>query len=137
MTARRARVIWGFLLAPLSAAFTGGLLIVAFDLIKGASRSPVGMLFYVLLFGAPPAYLAMLLVGLPAYFVITRRGVLRAWHVFVLGGLTGGCVGSGGILNFLRHGKGLGLFLVAIVMGLQAAATFWALYTADRESPMP
>jgi hypothetical protein len=137
MTTRRARVIRGFVFAPLSAAFTGGLLIVGFDLIKGASRSPAGMLFYVLLFGAPPAYLAMLIVGLPAYFLITRRGALKAWHVFVLGGLTGACVGSGGIVNFLRHGKGVGLFLVAIVTGLQAAATFWALYAENRESPPP
>ncbi len=80
------RVIAGFVVAPLAAP-------VAFDVMSSFGRSghaaapSLGVLGPILLVGylAPYAYLATLLIGVPAYLLLRRYGTLSLWEMLLVG----------------------------------------------------
>jgi hypothetical protein len=47
------------------------------------------MLFFIIFFGWPGAYLLEACVGIPAYFMLKSRGLLRPWAVIGIAALTG------------------------------------------------
>jgi hypothetical protein len=74
------------------------------------------------------AYPSALLVGVPLYFVLPRRGLLRLWQLI----LAGGVVGTTPALYFFAGiFSPLGRQLIALVAtigfvaGILSGATFW------------
>ncbi len=115
----RKRIILGFALAPLAAPLT-------FDLMSGlegyarGSGTSLGVMGAVFMAGymAPYAYLATLLIGVPAYLLLRRYGTLSLWELLLVGVATSAVFvpadsGSMGraLLLFLPAGAASGLVL--------------------------
>jgi len=115
----RRRVVLGFLVAPLAAP-------LAFDLMTGVAGSSggaapsLGVLGAVFLVGymAPYAYLATLLIGVPAYLLLRRYGTLSLWELLLVGAATSAVVVPAdavsrgtALLRFLPAGAASGLVL--------------------------
>ena len=83
----RLRTILAFLLAPLAIPIGLAVLCAAFP-----GSDPVSFRAFLLLialfsyFALPPAYLFELVVGLPVWLFLRRRGI-RRWYVFAAGGV--------------------------------------------------
>lgn len=82
----RGRVLLGFLLAPLAAPLAFDLMTSVEGLARGAAPT-LGFLGAVFLVGfmAPYAYLATLVVGVPAYVLLRRCNALRVWYLLLAG----------------------------------------------------
>ena len=118
----RLRLSLGFAVAPLAASVVWYLSLIVREptLALGETGTEFfGGLRAALVLTAPFTYVATLLVGGPAYYLLSRFGTLRAWHVYLLGGLTGMLLGS-------TMGQQLRLIdgLSGLCMGLAAATTF-------------
>jgi hypothetical protein len=115
----RKRVILGFVIAPLAAP-------LAFDVMTGieslgrSANPSLGVLGAVFLVGymTPYAYLATLLIGVPAYLLLRRYGTLSLWEMLLVGAATSAVFvpadsGSMGraLLLFLPAGAASGLVL--------------------------
>jgi hypothetical protein len=89
MTTFRGRVILGFLLAPLVAPAVFLSLALVEDNIYGMppGSSVYGEVLVALFVVMPPTYLAALVIGLPAYLVLTRYTTLRLWHTLAFAAL--------------------------------------------------
>jgi hypothetical protein len=86
MTIPRGRVLLGFLLAPLVAPVVFLSLALLEDHLYGMppGSSVYGEVLVALFVVMPPTYLAVLLVGVPAYLLLTRYATLRLWHALAL-----------------------------------------------------
>ena len=89
MTTSRGRVILGFVLAPLVAPAVFLALALIEDHIYGMppGSSTYGEVLVALLVVMPPTYLAALVVGVPAYLLLTRYTTLRLWHTLAVAAL--------------------------------------------------
>ena len=86
MTTPRGRVILGFLLAPLVAPAVFLSLALLEDHLYGMppGSSVYGEVLVALFVVMPPTYLAALVVGVPAYLLLTRFTTLRLWHALAI-----------------------------------------------------
>jgi hypothetical protein len=126
----RKRLILAFLVAPLAApvAYVVGTLGV--ELFRRgfapSARSVLDLLIGVFTLGAPSAYFAALVVGVPTYFVLRRLGVLTRWTVW----LGGAAIGAAGALVLAPYLLGE-LFSIrfpwwtAALLGIASAEVFW------------
>lgn len=113
------RVVLGFVLAPLAAPLAFDLMTGVESFTRGATPS-LGVLGAVFLVGymAPYAYLATLLIGVPAYLLLRRYGTLSLWELLLVGAATSAVFvpadsGSMGraLLLFVPAGAASGLVL--------------------------
>ena len=120
----------GFLIGPLAvplAYWLGGLVYVGLrpDLHLDGSQA-LRELLSIIGFGLPVAYLAALVLGLPALYLLRRLGWLRAWIVIVAGALAGTIVAL--CVAASQQGS---LFLVRLpvpagaALGALAGAVWW------------
>jgi hypothetical protein len=73
----RTRTVAGFLVAPLVGTFFCLLLMSLLDIPRGAHRAPLYPVVVYPIFFAPPIFLATLVVGVAAYFILRRLRRLR------------------------------------------------------------
>lgn len=84
-TTKISSIPWkSLLLAPLA--------VVPVIVLSGLGTSDAGVgedffwgVFVGVLFGAPAAFLGMVVIGLPSYFLLRRFGLLRLWTVCTIG----------------------------------------------------
>jgi len=129
MHSPRGRVILGFAVAPLVAPLAFNLMSAVESLVRGATPS-LGIVGAVFLLGymAPWAYLATLLIGVPAYLLLRRYGTLAPWEMLLLGAATAAVFVPADTGSL---GRALLLFLPA------GAASGFVLWLFVREVPAP
>ncbi|HKP15987.1 MAG TPA: hypothetical protein VJT85_07980 [Gemmatimonadaceae bacterium] len=126
------RLLLAFLVAPLAApvAYIVGTLAVGF-FTRGSTfkaLSALDLLIGVFTLGAPCAYVAALVAGMPMYFLLRRLGLLSRWTVW----LAGAAIGAAGALALAPYLRG-DLFSirfpwwVAALLGLVSADVFWRI----------
>ena len=126
------RLLLAFLAAPLAAplAYVVGTLAVGL-FTRGATfkaLSTLDLLIGVFSLGAPCAYVAALVAGIPMYFLLRRLGLLTRWTVW----LAGAAIGAAGALALDPYLRG-DLFSirfpwwVAALLGLVSAEVFWRI----------
>jgi hypothetical protein len=120
------RVIVGFLIAPV---LVGLLLWIALAIESGTDWATA----LVVTIALPYSYLSALLVGVPVFLLMRRRGLFRWWH-YVLGGLLIGLVPAIVMLSLVREFRdlddvatiaGVGCFLGAITAWVFWVLVFW------------
>lgn len=86
MTTPRGRVILGFVLAPLASPLVFLALALTEDRIYGMppGSSLFGEVLVALFVVMLPTYLTVLVLGVPAYYLLTRYARLHLWHVLVI-----------------------------------------------------
>lgn len=125
----RGRVVLGFLVAPLAAPVALDLMTSLEGLARGAAPS-LGVLGALFLVGfmAPYAYLAMLVVGVPAYVLLRRFGGLRLWELLLAGAAVATVLAPA---DTTAPARALILFVAA---GAASGLVFWLFV---REEPGP
>jgi hypothetical protein len=79
--------------------------------------------FFGIMFAVPLAYLAVLLVGYPAYKVLLQFGWLRGWSLCSFG------AGAGAVLGYVS--VGIEAVALAAICGLAVAAVAWWILRKD------
>lgn len=120
MTTSRGRVILGFVLAPLVAPVVFLSLALLEDHLYGMppGSSVYGEILVALFVVMPPTYLAALVVGVPAYLLLTRYATLRLWHVLALAALVA-------VVFFPASGAPLRRLLFLGAPTMACALTLW------------
>jgi hypothetical protein len=126
------RLLLAFLVGPLAApvAYVVGTLAVEFVARGGSMKalSTLDLVIGVFTLGAPCAYVATLVAGVPTYFVLRRIGLLTRWTIW----LAGSAIGAAGALLLAPYLRG-DLFSirfpwwVAALLGLVSAEVFWQM----------
>lgn len=124
------RLLAAFLIAPLAApvAYVVGTLAVE-ALRRGSAlsgRAALDLVIGVFTLGAPSAYVAALVAGVPTYFVLRRLGMLTRWTVR-LGGAAIGAAGALVLAPYL-HGDLFSIrfpWWTAALLGIVSAEVFW------------
>lgn len=126
------RLVLAFLVAPLAAPVAYVLGTLAIELFaRGATVKTLTVLDLVIgvfTLGAPCAYVAALVLGLPTYFLLRRAGLLSRWTTW----LAGAAIGAAGALALAPYLRG-DLFSirfpwwVAALLGLASAEVFWRM----------
>jgi hypothetical protein len=134
------RLLAAFLVAPLAAPVAyviGTLAVEAFRRGSGLSRRGVlDLLIGVFALGAPTAYFAALVAGVPTYFVLRGLGLLTRWTVW----LSGAAIGVAGALVLAPYLHG-DLFSIrfpwwtAALLGIVSAEVFWRVRGGTPEGP--
>ena len=126
------RLLLAFLVAPLAAPVAyvlGTLMVELFRRRKAPSAlSILDLLIGVFTLGAPCAYVAALVAGVPIYFVLRRLGLLSRVTVW-LGGAAIGAAGALALAPYLR-GELFSIrfpWWVAALLGLASAEVFWRM----------
>ena len=126
------RLLLAFLVAPLAAPVAyvlGTLMVELFSRGKAPSAlSILDLLIGVFTLGAPCAYVAALVAGVPIYFVLRRLGLLSRVTVW-LGGAAIGAAGALALAPYLR-GELFSIrfpWWVAALLGLASAEVFWRM----------
>ena len=126
------RLLLAFLVAPLAAPVAyvlGTLMVELFRRGKAPSAlSILDLLIGVFTLGAPCAYVAALVAGVPIYFVLRRLGLLSRVTVW-LGGAAIGAAGALALAPYLR-GELFSIrfpWWVAALLGLASAEVFWRM----------
>jgi hypothetical protein len=126
------RLLLAFLVAPLAApvAYVVGTLCVELLRRGGAlsARSVLDLLAGVFTLGAPSAYAAALVLGVPTYFLLRWSGVLSRWTLWI----AGAAIGAAGALALEPYLRGGFLSIrfpwwVAALLGLASAEVFWRI----------
>jgi hypothetical protein len=128
----RKALLAAFLVAPLAApvAYVLGTLLIGFFM-PGAAftvRSSLDLIIGVFTLGAPCAYAAALVLGVPTYFLLRRAGLLSRWTIW----LAGAVIGAAGALALAPYLRGDFLSIrfpwwVAALLGLASAEVFWRM----------
>ena len=120
------RLIVGFLFAPMLPA----LLLCGIEMYFDASKSQFAAAFF-----AVVAYLAMLIFGIPGYFLMRKYG-LNSLAAYLIFGLVIGAMAYAVVLSFLLctvafpglvFMNSIGMALVGMVFGAIACAAFWLI----------
>jgi uncharacterized membrane protein len=117
----RLRTLRAFVIAPIVPA----LLYWAIGTKLSWAALP-GVLVYGGLFG----YFAILIVGVPAYRLITTHSRLRAHHVFLISGIVG--VATPALMSSVVDARTLG---AGMLLGLSAGIVFWILWRGNAAQP--
>jgi len=138
----RGRVVRAFLLAPLAAPTAYAAAVIAAALVgdsmsSGAApqfgRGGVDLVLGTFAVGAPIAYGAMLVAGVPAYFALRRLGALTRWTLWA----SAAAIGAVTALLMAPRLRG-DLFSipfpwwVGALLGLVSAEALWRLGRFDR-----
>ena len=139
---RSKRLLLAFLVAPLAApvAYVAGT--IGVELFGRGSalswRSMLDLLIGVFTLGAPTAYAAALVLGVPTYFLLRRAGLLSRWTLWI----AGAAIGAAGALVLEPYLRGGFLSIrfpwwVAALLGIASAEVFWRMHgaTLSAESP--
>ena len=136
-TGRRA--LLAFLVAPLAAPVAYVLGTVAIEVLRSGSvpstRSVLDLVIGVFVLGAPTAYAAALVAGVPTYLVLRKLGRVNRWSLWA-GGAAIGAVGALTLTPWLRGG----LFSIEFpwwtgaLLGLVSAEVFWRVLGAHDEA---
>jgi len=132
------RSLLAFLVAPLAApvAFVLATLVVQ-ALGSGSAptmRSALDLVIGVFVLGAPTAYAAALLAGVPTYLVLRKLGRVSRWTLWA-GGAAIGALGALTLTPWLRGG----LFSIdfpwwtGALLGLVSAEVFWQVLGGSRQ----
>lgn len=132
MTTSRGRVILGFLLAPLVAPVVFLSLALLEDHVYGMppGSSTYGEVLVALLVVMPPTYLAALVIGLPAYLLLTRYTTFRLWHALAIAALVA-------VAFFPASGAPLRRLLFLGAPSMACALTLWCFVRGARPRRRP
>ena len=133
------RLLLAFLLAPLAAPVAYVVGTLAFALFTGRGSPPSGravldLVIGVFVLGAPTAYAAAFVAGVPAYFVLRKLGLLSRWSLW----LGGGAIGAAGAMTLTPWLRG-GLFSIdfpwwtGALLGVVTAEVFWRMLVGRRD----
>lgn len=129
---RGKRLLAAFLVAPLAAPIAyvlGTLVVEALRRDSGLSRrAALDLVIGVFTLGAPSAYFAAWVAGIPSYFVLRRFGMLARWTVW-LGGAVIGAAGALVLAPYL-HGALFSIrfpWWTAALLGIVSAEVFWRI----------
>src|SRR5438876_8168524 len=129
------RLVLAFIAAPLAALLVLWV-VVRLALISSPDADPASWtLGYILLFGTVPAAITTVVVGLPAYALLTVVRKLSAAWVFLVAALAGASVLS---LVWVRGFGGrleLSVILVGVLMGLGGGGAFWWIARVSQPPP--
>jgi hypothetical protein len=139
---RSRRLLLAFLVAPLAApvAYVVGTIVV--ELLRRdaalSARSVLDLLIGVFTLGAPTAYAAALVLGVPTYFLLRRAGLLSRWTLWI----AGAAIGAAGALVLEPYLRGGFLIIrfpwwVAALLGLVSAEVFWRIHRVTSREPSP
>ena len=121
------RVVTGFLVAPV----VPGMLLYVYGLAHGYGVAAiVGPLLLI-----PVAYFAALVIGIPTFRWLERRGAIGLLHYVGMGGLIGAAIDLLPNLPAIFGGQPIpfGELFVAVIYAALSAAVFWCL--AVRRTP--
>lgn len=124
------RLLLAFLVAPLAApvAYILGAIVVGL-IVRGSwmtSRALQDLFIGVFTLGGPTAYVAEIVAGVPAYFLLRALGMVHRWTLW----LAGAAIGAAGALALAPYLRG-DLFTirfpwwVAALLGVASAELFW------------
>ena len=127
------RLLLAFLLAPLAApvAYVLGTLVSAPFSERGSPpslRAVLDLTIGAFTLGAPTAYVAALVVGVPIYLLLRALGLVRRWTLW----LAGAAIGAAGALVLAPYLRG-DLFSILFpwwtgaLLGLVCAEVFWRI----------
>jgi hypothetical protein len=132
------RLLLAFLVAPLAAPVVYVLGTLTVEMLRRgkapSALSTLDLLIGVFTLGAPCAYVATLVAGVPMYFLLRRLGLLTRWTVW----LAGAAIGAAGALALAPYLRGDPFSIrfpwwVAALLGLASAEVFWRM----RSVPVP
>jgi hypothetical protein len=140
------RLVLAFLVAPLAAPVAYVLATLAVQLFGSGApsvQSAVDLVIGVFVLGAPTAYAAAFLVGVPTYFVLRKLGLVRRWTLW-LAGATIGAAGAATLTPWLR-GAPFSIdfpWWTGALLGLVSAEVFWQVLgrrsgRAPHDGPLP
>lgn len=120
------RVILGFVAAAF-AAVAAAIVLLASAAGGGMTiESVLGFAIFAFLFGVPIAFIAILVMALPAYLLMRRNWHVRWWNAALTGFIVGGVAGS------LLGGSDPATVLQMSMAGSAGGLAFWGLV---RERP--
>jgi hypothetical protein len=133
------RLLLAFLVAPLAAPVAYVLATLAVQLIgSGAAsvQSALDLVIGVFVLGAPTAYAAAFLVGLPTYFVLRKLGLVTRWTLW----LAGAAIGAAGAATLTPWLRGAPFSIdfpwwTGALLGLVSAEVFWRVLAGQRDRP--
>jgi hypothetical protein len=126
------RLLVAFAVAPLAAPVAYVIGTLAFELLARSSalsgRSVLDLFIGVFTLGAPTAYAAALVLGVPTYFLLRRAGLLSRWTIWI----AGAAIGAAGALVLEPYLRGGFLSIrfpwwVAALLGIVSAEVFWRI----------
>lgn len=126
----RGRVLLGFVVAPLAAPIALDLMTSVEGVASGATPT-LGVLGALFLVGfmAPYAYLAMLVVGLPAYVLLRRYAALRLEYLLLAGAVAAAFFAP---TDTTAPARAMILFVAA---GAASGLVFWLFVREAPERP--
>ena len=140
------RLLLAFLVAPLAAPVAYVLATLAVQLFgSGAAsvQSALDLVIGVFVLGAPTAYAAALLVGVPTYVVLRKLGLVRRWTLW----LAGAAIGAAGAATLTPWLRGAPFSIdfpwwTGALLGFVSAEVFWRVLgwrsaRAHHDEPIP
>lgn len=134
------RLLLAFLVAPLAAPVAYILATLAVQTVRSgaipSAQAARDLVIGVSVLGAPTAYAAAFVVGVPTYFVLRRFGLVSRWSLW----LAGAAIGAAGAITLTPWLRG-GLFSIdfpwwtGALLGFASAEVFWRVHEAgDRRA---
>ena len=126
------RLLLAFLVAPLAAPVAYVLATLGVQLLGSGSapsmQSAVDLVIGVFVLGAPTAYAAALLVGVPTYFVLRKLGRVSRWTLW----LAGAAIGAAGAATLTPWLRGAPFSInfpwwTGALLGVASAEVFWSV----------
>ena len=136
------RLLLAFLVAPLAAPVAYILATLAVQTLRSGSvpsaQSARDLVIGVSVLGAPTAYAAAFVVGVPTFFLLRRLGLVSRWTLW----LAGAAIGAAGAITLTPWLRG-GLFSIdfpwwtGALLGFASAEVFWRVLQGrgDRTHP--
>ena len=134
------RSLLAFLVAPLAAPIAYVLGSLAVQALRSGSvpsmQSASDLVIGVFVLGAPTAYAAALVVGVPTYFVLRRVGLVHRWPLW----LAGAAIGAAGAATLTPWLRGAPFSIdfpwwTGALLGVVSAEVFWRVIAGRRASP--
>jgi hypothetical protein len=129
-----------FLVAPLAAPIAYVLASLAVQTVVSggvpSAQSALDLVIGVFVLGAPTAYAAALLVGVPTYLVLRKLGLVTRWALW----LAGAAIGAAGAATLTPWLRGAPFSIdfpwwTGALLGLVSAEVFWRVLAGARDRP--